>query len=104
MTLRISAIPGLPPLIAAAALLALWELAAHTFDISGLPPAHLALREVPAILGDPEALLNILASIRRIRLLRAGCDTCRRSAARPECSVSDSTSSACRSASSISIT
>jgi NitT/TauT family transport system permease protein len=63
---RISAIPGLPPLIAAAALLTLWELAARVFDISGLPPAHLALREVPAILSDPEALLNILASIRRM--------------------------------------
>jgi len=63
---RLSAIPGLPPLIAAAGLLALWELAAHIFDISGLPPAHLALREVPAILSDPEALLNILASIRRM--------------------------------------
>jgi len=63
---RLSAIPGLPPLIAAAGLLALWELAARTFDISGLPPAHAALREVPAILSDPEALLNILASIRRM--------------------------------------
>ena len=37
---RISAIPGLPPLIAAAGLLALWELAARAFDISGLPPAR----------------------------------------------------------------
>src|SRR5215213_2222656 len=62
----VSQIPGLPPLIAALGLLALWELAAHTFDISGLPPAHAALRELPAILSDPEALLNILASIRRM--------------------------------------
>src|SRR5215212_152767 len=63
---RISAIPGLPPLIAALGLLALWEFAARVFDISGLPPAHAALRELPAILSDPEALLNILASIRRM--------------------------------------
>jgi NitT/TauT family transport system permease protein len=63
---RLSAIPGLPPLIAAAGLLVAWELAARVFDISGLPPAHEALREVPAILTDPEALWNILASIRRM--------------------------------------
>ena len=63
---RISAIPGLPPLIAAAGLLAAWEIAARVFDISGLPPAHDALRELPAILTDPEALRNILASIRRM--------------------------------------
>src|SRR5437762_10385697 len=63
---RISAIPGLPPLIAAAGLLAAWEFAARVFDISGLPPAHEALRELPAILTDPDALLNILASIRRM--------------------------------------
>src|SRR6478609_3872109 len=65
---RLSAIPGLPPLIAAAGLLAAWELAARAFDISGLPPAHEALREVPAILSDPEALWNILASIRRMAI------------------------------------
>src|SRR5882762_4679211 len=63
---RISQIPGLPPLIAAAALFAAWELAAHAFDISGLPPAHEALRELPGILTDRESLLNILASLRRM--------------------------------------
>ena len=63
---RLSAIPGLPPLLAALGLLALWELAARAFGISGLPPAHEAVRELPAILTDPEALINILASIRRM--------------------------------------
>lgn len=63
---RLSAIPGLPPLLACAALLAVWEAASYAFGISGLPPAHDALRELPAILTDPEALLNILASIRRM--------------------------------------
>jgi NitT/TauT family transport system permease protein len=62
----ISAVPGLPPLIACLGLLAAWELAAHAFGISGLPPAHEALRELPAILTDPESLLNILASIKRM--------------------------------------
>jgi NitT/TauT family transport system permease protein len=63
---RLSAIPGLPPLIACAALLLAWELAARWIDISGLPPAGQTLRELPAILSDPEALLNILASVRRM--------------------------------------
>jgi NitT/TauT family transport system permease protein len=63
---RLSAIPGLPPLIAAAGLLAVWEIAARVFTISGLPPAHEALRELPVILTDKESLLNILDSIRRM--------------------------------------
>ena len=66
MTSRLTAIPGLPPLIACAGLLALWEVAARTFHISGLPPAHEALKELPAILSDCESLLNILDSIRRM--------------------------------------
>jgi NitT/TauT family transport system permease protein len=66
MTARWSAIPGLPPLLACLGLLALWELAARAFHISGLPPAHEALRQVPVILGDREALLNILDSLRRM--------------------------------------
>ena len=66
MNLRISTIPGLPPLLACAALLAVWEAASYTFGISGLPPAHDALRELPVILSDPEALFNILASLRRM--------------------------------------
>jgi NitT/TauT family transport system permease protein len=63
---RISAIPGLPPLLACAGLLAVWEVAARILDISGLPPAHLALAELPAILKDKESLLAILDSIRRM--------------------------------------
>src|SRR3954465_3225354 len=63
---RLSSVPGLPPLIACAALLATWEAASYAFGISGLPPAHDALRELPVILSDPEALFNILASLRRM--------------------------------------
>ena len=58
--------PGLPPLIACAALLLAWELAARLLDISGLPPAGQTLRELPALLSDPEVLINILASVRRM--------------------------------------
>jgi NitT/TauT family transport system permease protein len=64
--IRVSQIPGLPPLIACLGLLAVWEAASYAFGISGLPPAHEALRELPVILSDPEALFNILASLRRM--------------------------------------
>src|SRR6476620_7342962 len=66
--MRLGTIPGLPPLLACAGLLAVWEVAARAFDISGLPPAHEALRALPSILGDREALLNIAHSIRRMAL------------------------------------
>jgi NitT/TauT family transport system permease protein len=66
MIRRFSVMPGLPPLLGSLSLLALWELAARTFDISGLPPMHEAVRELPGILSDPESLLNILHSLRRM--------------------------------------
>ena len=44
--MRLSAIPGLPPLLATAGLLVAWEIAARTLDISGLPPAHAALARI----------------------------------------------------------
>jgi NitT/TauT family transport system permease protein len=68
MSARFASLPGLPPLLACAGLLALWEAAARAFDISGLPPAREALRELPVILGDREALYNILDSMRRMAL------------------------------------
>ena len=63
---RIGDIPGLPPLIACIGLLVFWDLLARHFNISGLPSPWEALREVPGILADPEQLLNILSSIRRM--------------------------------------
>jgi NitT/TauT family transport system permease protein len=66
MSTRLSSLPGIPPLVACLALLALWEAAAHIFAIDGLPPAHEALRQLPAILGDRESLINILDSMRRM--------------------------------------
>jgi NitT/TauT family transport system permease protein len=68
MTWRLAALPGLPPLIACLTLLGLWEAAARIFAIDGLPPAHEALRQLPAILGDREALLHILDSVRRMAI------------------------------------
>jgi len=66
MSARLSSLPGIPPLIACLALLALWEAAARIFAIDGLPPAHEALRQLPAILGDRESLINIVDSMRRM--------------------------------------
>jgi NitT/TauT family transport system permease protein len=57
---------ALAPLLVCLGLVALWEAAARSLEISGLPPASAALRELPAILGDPEALINIAASLRRM--------------------------------------
>ena len=51
---RIASVPGLPPILACAALLAIWEISARLLAIDGLPPASAALAQVPAILGDPE--------------------------------------------------
>jgi NitT/TauT family transport system permease protein len=65
---RIGSIPGFAPLLACAALLALWECAARAIDIAGLPPASEALAQIPAILGDPESLLNIADSLRRMAI------------------------------------
>lgn len=66
MNPRLTAVPGLPPLLACLGILAFWELAARVFQINGLPPAHEALRQLPAILGDREALFNIADSVRRM--------------------------------------
>jgi hypothetical protein len=63
---RIASLPGLAPLLACAALLVAWELGARTIGIDGLPPASQALVQIPAILGDPESLLNIADSLRRM--------------------------------------
>jgi NitT/TauT family transport system permease protein len=57
---------GLPPLFACLGLLTLWEAAAHSLAVTGLPPASAALRELPTILADRESLLNIAASMRRM--------------------------------------
>ena len=65
---RIAAIPGLPPLIACAALLALWELAARAFGLNGLPPPLAAIRELPALFGDGDTLPNIAVSLRRMAI------------------------------------
>jgi NitT/TauT family transport system permease protein len=59
---------GLPPLLALAGLLAAWEAAARAIGMDSFPSAHAALRELPGILGDPEALGDIAASLKRMAI------------------------------------
>jgi ABC-type nitrate/sulfonate/bicarbonate transport system permease component len=63
---RLLARPGVPPLLALLALAALWEGAARWAGIDGLAPASAAIRQLPAILLDPESLWHIIASLRRM--------------------------------------
>jgi ABC-type nitrate/sulfonate/bicarbonate transport system permease component len=63
---RVATLPGVPPLLACLALLAAWEFAARVLGINGLPPASDALAQLPGILADPDSLLNIAASLKRM--------------------------------------
>ena len=63
---RLKSLPGLSALIACLALLLIWDALARAFAVSGLPPPWGALRQLPSLLSDPETLLNILASLRRM--------------------------------------
>jgi len=58
----------LAPLLACLGLLAIWQAGALTLSTESFPTALEALRAVPAILGDRESLVNILASLRRMSI------------------------------------
>ena len=62
------AIPGVPALLACLGLLLAWHLTAKLVALDSLPSPWAALQEVPAILGDREAVLNILDSLRRMAI------------------------------------
>jgi ABC-type nitrate/sulfonate/bicarbonate transport system permease component len=66
MAINASSPSPFAPLLACLGLLALWEAAARVLVVGGLPPASEALRELPVILSDAEALRNIAASLRRM--------------------------------------
>jgi len=66
--MSLAAIPGLPPVLACLALFLAWDLTARSVAIDSLPSPWSALKEVPAILGDGEAISNILASLRRMAI------------------------------------
>jgi NitT/TauT family transport system permease protein len=61
-----TSIPGMPPLLACVALFLAWDMTARLMAIDSLPSPRSALKELPALLSDREALLNILDSLRRM--------------------------------------
>jgi NitT/TauT family transport system permease protein len=56
------------PLLACIGLLAVWQAAAITLHNDSFPTAADAIRAIPAILSDKDALINILASLRRMAI------------------------------------
>jgi NitT/TauT family transport system permease protein len=58
----------LAPLLACLGLLGVWQVAALIVNLDTFPSALDAIRAVPAILGDKESLINILASLRRMAI------------------------------------
>src|SRR6516165_4289152 len=67
MTLR-ALIARLSPLLACLGLLVVWQIAALALNNDSFPTALESIRAIPAILGDKEALINILASLRRMAI------------------------------------
>jgi len=56
------------PLLACLGLLLVWQAAALALRNDSFPTALEAIRAIPAILGDKESLINILASLRRMAI------------------------------------
>jgi NitT/TauT family transport system permease protein len=56
------------PVLACIGLLALWQVAALALKNDSFPTAIEAIRAIPTILGDKEALINIIASLRRMAI------------------------------------
>src|ERR1700750_594987 len=58
----------LAPLLACLGLLAIWQAASLALNNDSFPTALQAIRAVPAILGDKDALINFGASLRRMAI------------------------------------
>src|SRR5882757_9620797 len=56
------------PVFACIGLLAVWQVASLVLKNDSFPTAIEAIRAIPDILGDKEALINILASLRRMAM------------------------------------
>lgn len=54
------------PVLACIGLLAMWQVASLALKNDSFPTAIEAIRAIPTILGDKEALINIMASLRRM--------------------------------------
>ena len=59
-------ISKLAPLLASIGLLCAWQAASLIMNTDSFPTALEAIRAIPSILGDREALVNIAASLRRM--------------------------------------
>ena len=68
MTAVRALVSRIAPLLACLGLLAVWQLGSLALDNDSFPTAIQAIRAIPAILGDQEAWINILASLRRMAL------------------------------------
>jgi len=56
------------PVLACLGLLGFWQIGALILNNDSFPTALEAIRAIPAILGDKESLINILASLRRMAI------------------------------------
>ena len=56
------------PLLACIGLLCAWQAGSLIMNTDSFPTALQAIRAIPAILGDREALVNIAASLRRMAI------------------------------------
>jgi len=56
------------PVLACLGLLTIWQVGSLVLKNDSVPTALEALRAVPAIMGDKESLINILASLRRMAI------------------------------------
>jgi NitT/TauT family transport system permease protein len=63
-----SLITRLAPLLASIGLLVVWQLASLALNSDSFPTALEAIRAIPALLGDPETLINFAASLRRMAI------------------------------------
>jgi NitT/TauT family transport system permease protein len=66
MTAVRAVVARLAPFLACLGLLVVWQCASLALDNDSFPTALEAIRAIPSILGDKEALINILASLRRM--------------------------------------
>ena len=65
---RLSAIPGLPPLLAILGLLAVWQAASLAVGLESLPGVPATLAAFPDLIRDPDTLRNIADSLRRMAM------------------------------------
>src|SRR5690242_8231793 len=56
------------PVLVCLGLLGVWQIASIAFNNESVPTALEAIRAIPAILSDKDALVNFVASLRRMAI------------------------------------